>query len=1554
MDNLRTSDTNSKKNSGGLVRSNEKKSISEEVSSTENRSRVGIKLYEEKKKEELKKAFEVLRNQNSSTESQDFLKIRRSSAHNGAFSREPNFVISQSQKEKFNQNLDKYFCWDQICWNHEFSNLSAAFFVLDSTNFNEDSLVDQTSLECLEKLMKSNFLFSHLSPQLLLPFSFIINKINLNPNLDKMKVIKSLETRLPNYLTNTEQFLPFLFTSSSFDKIFKHIFYNIEKSSSLLLSDLSLLIQHHFPLHLKEKSNKTEKQSITPRKEEKKEKQEKEEGENVQQVDCLVLQNIFSLKNLESFKTIDMKEMKKIELSGLKDFSKSKLFQSFVSSLTNLKVEELTLREGIMSGELLETLGKFVKNSNCKLSKLRLIEIFPNCEELLKFLQSLSHNKKLTSIDLSKNFFNRVALRNLVAICFSKNQLSEIFISNCAIEESNLDLISSHLLKYSNKLKVLDISENSNKSPLYPQFIKDCLKSISQNVSLPLSHFSCSLDNLESSLLDEIAYTLSEKRKNIARLQYSIKSFKKNKAFPLFPLLMPKCALSGLAVKHLFQSFDNQKLVERYSLKSINAFKNKNKQNAQKKKQPEDPKIDSIFKYIKNEEENLDFEGIDLSWFHLSNHQFSSYNFDFSVLGKFFDVKYLKHINLAHNQFFEIPKQIYTLSFCEQLNLSNNEIEKIGDDLSKMTLLKVLDLSNNLLRRLNPSLSTLSNLKELYLHNNNIHQLSPNLLGSLSQLEELTLHCNNLRELPNDLFEKLANLQVVTLYLNLFDQIQDEYYNIWALKKKLADFSNMQLENLSFEIYLIEHIVELNLSNNNLKYLPPHICYLKSLKKLDVRNNKLLELPPQLCDILLNLDALYLYGNDQLKVPKELTISQEKPLLHQQYEILKQYLQSYNEKEISKKSFNIHVIANHNDFQFFVKEFLAAKTIESTKRVSSNYYSNNENEIFDYEEVKKASFLLNSSSTENFEENFHEKLVEISNKKNTHLNNKVKEEGDWYKILEFEEKEIKFKVFGFEDQSIFFHYSSFFGQEIDLINVIIHNISEDLTELLSKVQTIRSTQKGPIFILGNNANEFDKKKLKDVQSEILNKISDLYSNVISVLFVTPKNSKTFFEMISKNTSRVPYSQHQFQLLLESESRLCSNFPVINYYRFEKMMKPFHFPNFKNLTYFLDQYQKDQYLLYFNTPSWGKNRIVVIDPYFIISLIRNIFNFSQTTLGIFNIYDCFSYLLSKRKIVDHSTFYIKWFSVFLRFFQQIEVVLSLKTTPHLFKQFKKEISLFRFDRQILYFVPSALPLSKYDWDTFNEISFSFFEPEKKKTLNKSQTLSKFSEREIEEIELWYSLLTFSYSLFNSLLFRILNLSEIKVVKLWGNMVLFRIGDTAFNFGFFQSKKGYDVRLKVKGNSASSYFFILNDLIQNVVSNHLKRCKFPQVELVIPLYDCVQPNSSIKLKVLEHAFFKSKLNLQCPFCNLRSYRHNLSLNEIAPFVCLYHCSNFQISHNSLSEKQKIARGAAGIIYKARLSSNNIVAVKEFLIPGTMEQKSISKVKFQELSETIQNWK
>ena len=234
-----------------------------------------------------------------------------------------------------------------------------------------------------------------------------------------------------------------------------------------------------------------------------------------------------------------------------------------------------------------------------------------------------------------------------------------------------------------------------------------------------------------------------------------------------------------------------------------------------------------------------------------------------------------------------------------------------------------------------------------------------------------------------------------------------ECYELWGCRSNYANLSFRKMDHLPYEIYLLENLTELDLSNNKLKSIPPQIAYLTNLKKLDLKNNELTEFPSQTVKLLTNLETLILSVNPNLKLPKD---------YNNQLSSLATYV---NEKTVANKTITMCVLTNKfEDFQYFSSVFLANVSIENKTETEMNIHENISSPIkkrrFLSLETKNLNIpLFDSDSEDNIisQEQLQEITIKQINKQKFKRNKETKVFKDkWYKEIDIPEFELKLKI----------------------------------------------------------------------------------------------------------------------------------------------------------------------------------------------------------------------------------------------------------------------------------------------------------------------------------------------------------------------------------------------------------------------------------------------------------------------------------------------------------------------------------------------------------------
>ena len=1207
---------------------------------------------------------------------------------------------------------NKLFGSSQLFWDHEIINIGFLVFVADHAKFDNDK-IDEITFNSFKTLMKTNYISNKLHLPGNLPMIIIINNIEKIERVNESKITFQFLKNLPVY---NDSSLPHFIFSSNHLKDFQSLMKIIETNKDNLNS--TKIISESFSQQL-------------------------------------VLRKMISEKTLEHFRQISLRNLKKVEFIEFNE-NKTKFFENFFPNLKGSAVEQLYLIKGYLSEENVSLLTKAIESNENNLNCLKLIDQNLGQNEVFKIISSLSKNNKIKSIDLSKNYLNESTVEKLVNLALQRNY-TEIFISNCGLVENDMNYLITHLLRLSNSLKSLDISGNTGGISTSSIFFMNLVKEVKNNHTIDLTNFVCSMDFLSKVIINQLNLMLAEKRKKVTRIHFTSSFFNKNKIFPInFPVLVPSSPLTRIIFLNIFQNDPVSTKLYQRAIERLTG------------KEPSEPKTertirflgDHVFYFLQKDDSFLDQDHhkIDFSYFSLSDENLPKQFIDFQLLKSLnFDINAITIIDFSHNSLKNIPTCLYSIESLQELYLGCNFLTEISDQISKFSNLKILDMRNNLISHISPSLAEVEDLNALYLHQNRIYEIKTGIFSKLVNLEILTLHNNFIEQLPYDFFQ-LKTLKQLTISNNLISHFKVKIFEIWASRNKIANLSKMNFEHLSFRVGLLQNVTELDLKENKLKYLPPHISNLTNLKKLDLRYNLLAELPPQITAILNNLKTLHLYGNTKLHLPNEIEIEKDKPVSHSYYPVLTKFLEEKYLKTCQSNCIKVCLLAEGTtEIDNFFKNFLencnkdtvinysknmTEETLEKFSELESYHYTNNIfqlKEIFDTEFEKK-SFL----------------------KPNTKLSvNQV------YRELEHEGVNIKF--FCFENTILAHHFLKLFDENSAFVFVVITNIEEDLKNVLKNIQKIRYNNKGNIIVLGNNPNQYDKKKHKEIELLTTKKLSKIYKKISCTFFVLPQNSKNFLENLKKSSqeNKISYQQFQLENMIISESTFYNVSPIVNYNFMKEMISGIEKKVKIGITSILEVNKTQGNLIYFNTSIWGKNNLVIIEPSFMINLLKQLFEFSQKKDGIFNVLDFYSEMSN-----NNSKFlfvFPHWISTFFNMFKKLEVIFNLEMSSSILKQYRKYLPNNTENHKNISLIFSDLPHSPYEWEILTDLCFSLSEPPQN--------------QKNREIEIWHHIPFVTSSLNNTLLHKILKITNISILQIWKNMALFRIENNTFVLGFF---------------------------------------------------------------------------------------------------------------------------------------------------------------------------
>lgn len=178
----------------------------------------------------------------------------------------------------------------------------------------------------------------------------------------------------------------------------------------------------------------------------------------------------------------------------------------------------------------------------------------------------------------------------------------------------------------------------------------------------------------------------------------------------------------------------------------------------------------------------------------------------------------LKHFSCRYGSLLELSSVVGNWKNLETIDLAENDLISLPAAITENTRIERFDLSGNRLFRLPDSIGNLTRLSQLLLRANYLERL-PASFSDLQQLVELDLSFNPLERLPNNL-SSLTRLKVLKL-----------------------DGTALINFNSGNEIFELDSLVELSLSQNKYEWIPSEIGQLKMLERLDLSDNWFTKLP---------------------------------------------------------------------------------------------------------------------------------------------------------------------------------------------------------------------------------------------------------------------------------------------------------------------------------------------------------------------------------------------------------------------------------------------------------------------------------------------------------------------------------------------------------------------------------------------------------------------------------------------------------------------------------------------------------------------------------------
>lgn len=251
--------------------------------------------------------------------------------------------------------------------------------------------------------------------------------------------------------------------------------------------------------------------------------------------------------------------------------------------------------------------------------------------------------------------------------------------------------------------------------------------------------------------------------------------------------------------------------------------------------------------------------------------------------------KRIEFLDLSNEGFIELPESLKNCKNLKKLKINNNRITFLPIWFKNFTNLEELDISGNRKLNINQAFSLISKLpklKKLTANHCNMFYL-PVSIRKASALKEVNLSDNHIKYLPPifeyTFWEKLDlsyncidTLPSTLVFMNTLKSLDLSYTP--AIEEKLTYYSLEFLNNLESlklsganhlpkEVYKLDFIKELILSNGTFEKLPDEFQKITTLKSLDVRgcdNLKISDLVESLTGSYKSLEELKV-GNENLK-----------------------------------------------------------------------------------------------------------------------------------------------------------------------------------------------------------------------------------------------------------------------------------------------------------------------------------------------------------------------------------------------------------------------------------------------------------------------------------------------------------------------------------------------------------------------------------------------------------------------------------------------------------------------------------------------------------------
>ena len=227
---------------------------------------------------------------------------------------------------------------------------------------------------------------------------------------------------------------------------------------------------------------------------------------------------------------------------------------------------------------------------------------------------------------------------------------------------------------------------------------------------------------------------------------------------------------------------------------------------------------------------------------------------DSDVIQRIGSVKTLKRLDLSYNNLQTYPRLLCDLPLLEQLNLEGNSLHELPSDIDRYQYLNEIILDFNQFKKIPKFLAKCKRLTRLHMANNQLTETKH--LEHFKRLKCLILNCNEISQF-DDNFKLFDKLEVLDLSHNRVESISPNTVKSSLNNLKHLDLSYCKLQSIPCELFMLNHLEMLNLSNNQLIQLPRMpLNYYRTIQifSIDLSSNQLFRCYEYLLTIAQNIN----------------------------------------------------------------------------------------------------------------------------------------------------------------------------------------------------------------------------------------------------------------------------------------------------------------------------------------------------------------------------------------------------------------------------------------------------------------------------------------------------------------------------------------------------------------------------------------------------------------------------------------------------------------------------------------------------------------------------